>query len=132
MNTKEILKDIGLRTNGEIYLGVVGPVRSGKSTFIKRFIELAVLPNMSDEYEVSRTKDELPQSGDGKTIMTVEPKFVPADGVEIKIKEKYTLQEFAEDVLGITRNSLYRKLHRGVKFTKLEKDKIKEVLNIDL
>ena len=57
MNTKEILQDVGLRTNGEIYLGVVGPVRSGKSTFIKRFIELAVLPNMSDEYEVSRTKD---------------------------------------------------------------------------
>ena len=52
--------------------------------------------------------------------------------LEIKIKEKYTLQEFAEDILGITRNSLYRKLHRGVKFTKLEKDKIKEVLNIDL
>ena len=72
-----IYNDIAKRTNGDVYSGVVGPVRSGKSTFIKKFMELAVIPNMSDEYEKSRTTDELPQSGEGKIIMTTEPKFVP-------------------------------------------------------
>ena len=100
MNTKEILKDIGLRTNGEIYLGVVGPVRSGKSTFIKRFIELAVLPNMSDEYEVSRTKDELPQSGQGKQIMTMEPKFVPNNAALIKFDEELEVKVRLVDSVG--------------------------------
>ena len=100
MNTKEILKDIGARTNGEIYLGVVGPVRSGKSTFIKRFIELAVLPNMSDEYEINRTKDELPQSGQGKQIMTTEPKFVPNSAALIKLEEDLAVKIRLVDCVG--------------------------------
>ena len=100
MNTKEILKDIGARTNGEIYLGVVGPVRSGKSTFIKRFIEQAVLPNMTDEYEINRTKDELPQSGQGKQIMTMEPKFVPNSAALIKLEEELAVKIRLVDCVG--------------------------------
>jgi len=100
MNTKEILKDIGARTNGEIYLGVVGPVRSGKSTFIKRFIELAVLPNMNDEYEINRTKDELPQSGQGKQIMTTEPKFVPNSAALVKLEDDLAVKIRLVDCVG--------------------------------
>ena len=66
----EVYSDIGKRTNGEIYIGVVGPVRTGKSTFIKRFMDLCVLPNMSEEYEKKQTTDELPQSAKGTTITT--------------------------------------------------------------
>src|SRR5690625_3389445 len=73
----DIFKDISKRTNGDIYLGIVGAVRTGKSTFIKKFMELVVLPNIEDESERSRAHDELPQSAAGKTIMTTEPKFVP-------------------------------------------------------
>ena len=104
MNTKEILKDIGARTNGEIYLGVVGPVRSGKSTFIKRFIELAVLPNMDDEYEINRTKDELPQSGQGKQIMTTEPKFVPNSAANIKLEDNLEVKIRLVDCVGYVIN----------------------------
>ena len=71
----DILQDIATRTSGDIYLGVVGPVRTGKSTFIKRFMELLVLPNIQEFHERERAQDELPQSGSGKTIMTTEPKF---------------------------------------------------------
>ena len=77
MTNIDIYKDISKRTNGSIMLGVVGPVRTGKSTFIKRFMELLVIPNIEDVYARERAKDELPQSGSGKTIMTSEPKFVP-------------------------------------------------------
>lgn len=83
----DIYKDINLRTAGEIYMGVVGPVRTGKSTFIKRFIELMVLPNINDEYVKQRTIDELPQSSGGKTIMTTEPKFIPKDAIETNISD---------------------------------------------
>lgn len=79
----DIYKDIKERTNGDIYIGVVGPVRTGKSTFIKNFMNLMVLPNIVDEYEKERAKDELPQSANGRTIMTTEPKFVPNEAVEI-------------------------------------------------
>ena len=72
-----IYRDIRNRTNGEIYLGIVGPVRTGKSTFIKRFMELMVLPFMEGEAEKERAMDELPQAAAGKTIMTTEPKFIP-------------------------------------------------------
>lgn len=78
-----IIMDIAERTGGDIYLGVVGPVRTGKSTFIKRFMELMVIPNIEDSYDRERAKDELPQSGAGKTITTTEPKFVPNEAVEI-------------------------------------------------
>ena len=85
MNKNDIIKSISARGNGEIYLGVVGAVRTGKSTFIKRFIENLVVPNISDEYEKKRCLDEIPQSSGGKTIMTTEPKFVPSNGANIKI-----------------------------------------------
>ena len=78
MNKNEIIKSIAERTNGDIYLGVVGAVRTGKSTFIKKFMENIVIPNIEDEYEKQRVTDELPQSGAGKQIMTTEPKFIPS------------------------------------------------------
>jgi len=80
-----LYKDIQQRTGGEIYIGIVGPVRTGKSTFIKRFMDLMVLPNMEDENIRSRTVDELPQSAQGKTIMTTEPKFIPKDAANIHL-----------------------------------------------
>jgi stage IV sporulation protein A len=85
MNKKEIIESISNKGNGEIYLGVVGSVRSGKSTFIKRFIETLVVPNIEDEYDKKRCLDEIPQTAQGKTIMTIEPKFVPSSGANIKI-----------------------------------------------
>ena len=97
LNTKkeyDLYKDIQLRCGGEIYIGVVGPVRTGKSTFIKRFMDLMVLPNMTESYEKERAKDELPQSAGGKTITTTEPKFIPkeaarltlGDGIEARVR----------------------------------------------
>ncbi|HBK85682.1 MAG TPA: stage IV sporulation protein A, partial [Firmicutes bacterium] len=85
MEKFDLLQDIAKRTAGDIYLGIVGPVRTGKSTFIKRFMDLMVLPNITDANDRERTKDALPQSGAGRTIMTTEPKFIPDDGVEITI-----------------------------------------------
>ncbi|MDE6184698.1 MAG: stage IV sporulation protein A [Lachnospiraceae bacterium] len=90
----DLYKDIQLRCGGEIYIGVVGPVRTGKSTFIKRFMDLMVLPNMTESYEKERVVDELPQSAGGKTITTTEPKFIPkeaakltlGDGVEARVR----------------------------------------------
>lgn len=79
----DIYEDIATRTGGDIYMGVVGPVRTGKSTFIKRFMELAILDKISDKNKLKRTIDELPQSAEGKTIMTTEPKFVPNEAVTI-------------------------------------------------
>ena len=81
-----IYQDIATRTGGDIYIGVVGPVRTGKSTFIKNFMEKVVLPNMEDGAEKSRATDEMPQSGSGKNVMTTEPKFVPEKGVRIKME----------------------------------------------
>lgn len=87
MNKKEIIENISLRCGGDIYLGVVGAVRTGKSTFIKKFMENLIIPNIQDEYERKRTLDELPQSAQGKTIMTTEPKFVPATATKIQIDD---------------------------------------------
>ncbi|WP_373598410.1 stage IV sporulation protein A [Paraclostridium bifermentans] len=95
-----IYEDIAKRTQGDIYIGVVGPVRTGKSTFIRKFMELLVLPNIENEFKRERTQDEIPQSGSGKTIMTVEPKFVPADGVEIKIRENVSMKVRMVDCVG--------------------------------
>ena len=80
-----IYRDMAERTGGSIYIGVVGPVRTGKSTFIKRFMETMVLPNVEDVYALERARDELPQSGSGRTIMTAEPKFVPEQAVELAL-----------------------------------------------
>ena len=95
-----IYEDIAKRTQGDIYIGVVGPVRTGKSTFIRRFMETLVLPNIENDFKRERTKDEIPQSGSGRTIMTVEPKFVPADGVEIKLKDNVSLKVRMVDCVG--------------------------------
>ena len=83
MSEYNIYKDIASRTGGDIYIGVVGPVRTGKSTFIKRFMETLVLDNIEDEAKRERARDELPQSADGKTVMTTEPKFVPNEAVRV-------------------------------------------------
>ncbi|MDE5896201.1 MAG: stage IV sporulation protein A, partial [Clostridia bacterium] len=85
MENFRVYEDIALRTGGEIFLGVVGPVRTGKSTFIKRFMEEFVLPEVSGAKK-KRYTDELPQSAAGKTVMTTEPKFVPEEAAEIKVK----------------------------------------------
>ena len=87
MEYQNLYKDIAERTKGDIYIGVVGPVRTGKSTFIKRFMDLLVIPNIENSYSKERAKDELPQSAAGRTIMTTEPKFVPNEAVEIQLDE---------------------------------------------
>jgi len=97
---ENIYADIAARTGGNIYIGVVGPVRTGKSTLIKRFMEQLVIPNIQDPYYRERAKDELPQSGSGKTIMTSEPKFVPEEAVEISPDETVRLQVRLIDSVG--------------------------------
>lgn len=99
---ESIFRDIAERTGGDIYLGVVGPVRSGKSTFIKRFMDLLVIPNIKDAYDRERAIDELPQSGGGKTIMTTEPKFIPNEAIEIQVKEGLTVKIRLVDCVGYT------------------------------
>lgn len=86
MENHNIYQDIARRTDGDIYLGIVGPVRTGKSTFIKRFMETLVIPNIEGEFRKERAVDELPQSAAGKTIMTTEPKFIPEEGVKIQLE----------------------------------------------
>lgn len=100
MNNFDIYQDISQRTNGDIYAGIVGPVRTGKSTFIKRFMELLVLPNIEDYHSKERTKDELPLSGAGKTIMTTEPKFIPNEAVELTIKDNVKFKVRMVDCVG--------------------------------
>ena len=87
MDKKEIIKNIALRTKGEIYLGVVGAVRTGKSTFIKKMVENLIIPNTEDEYEKKRCLDEVPQSAAGKMVMTIEPKFVPSNPCKVKVDD---------------------------------------------
>ncbi len=87
MTNSSIYQDIAARTDGAVMLGIVGPVRTGKSTFIKRFMETLVIPNIDNVYVRERAKDELPQSGSGRTIMTSEPKFVPEEAVKIKLPD---------------------------------------------
>ena len=87
MNHSQVYEEIAGRTGGDIYIGVVGPVRTGKSTFIKRFMETMVIPNIDNVYRRERARDELPQSGSGRTIMTAEPKFVPEEAVELTMED---------------------------------------------
>ena len=87
MEKTEIIKNIVLRSGGDIYLEVVGKVRTGKSTFIKRMVETLVVPYIEDEYEKKRTLDEIPQSAQGKTIMTTEPKFIPNHAAKVNIDD---------------------------------------------
>lgn len=100
MSEFHVYRDIQSRTNGEIYIGVVGPVRTGKSTFIKRFMDLMVLPNMEDEHSKARTRDELPQSAAGRTIMTTEPKFIPKEAAKISIAEDVEVSVRLIDCVG--------------------------------
>ena len=100
MDRTELYRDIAERTNGDIYIGVVGPVRTGKSTFIKRFMDLLVLPGMEDPHAKERLTDELPQSAAGRTIMTTQPKFVPNEAAELKISDTSTIRVRMVDCVG--------------------------------
>ena len=100
MADNSIYKDIAKRTGGDIYIGVVGPVRTGKSTFIHRFLNSVVIPNIEDEFDRTRAMDEAPQSASGKTIMTTEPKFVPDESVKIKISDDTSFNVKMIDCVG--------------------------------
>ena len=100
MENFDIYRDIAERTNGDIYIGVVGPVRTGKSTFIKRFMDLFVIPNIENVHSKERAKDELPQSAAGKTIMTTEPKFVPNEAVSIVLEDEINFKVRLIDCVG--------------------------------
>ena len=100
MSDANLYADIAQRTGGAVMVGVVGPVRTGKSTFIKRFMETMVIPNIDNEYARERAKDELPQSGSGKTIMTSEPKFVPEEAVKVTLDGEVTLSVRLVDCVG--------------------------------
>ena len=100
MDKIDIFKDISKRTNGDVYLGIVGAVRTGKSTFIKRFMELVVLPNITEENDRIRAHDELPQSAAGRTIMTTEPKFIPNQAVSINIEDGLDVNVRLVDCVG--------------------------------
>lgn len=100
MESFDIYKDISERTGGDIYLGVVGPVRTGKSTFIKHFMDELVIPNIENTYHKERAKDELPQSASGNTIMTTEPKFVPAEAVDVNLDKNVNFKVRLVDCVG--------------------------------
>ena len=118
-NDTKIYRDIAMRAGGDIYIGVVGPVRTGKSTFIKKFMEAAVLPNITEENERTRAMDEMPQSASGKTVTTTEPKFVPDDGISfmpdgktsMKIRLVDCVGYVVDEALGLTENGEPRMVH---------------------
>lgn len=105
MENSNLYQDIQSRTDGDIYVGVVGPVRTGKSTFIKRFMDLLVIPNIENEYKKERAKDELPQSAGGRTIMTTEPKFVPNEAVQINLGDNLKFKARLVDCVGYLVNN---------------------------
>ncbi len=100
MQFQSIYKDIAERCQGDVYIGVVGPVRTGKSTFIKRFMESLVLPNIAGEYDRERARDSMPQSASGKTVMTTEPKFIPDEAVEVSVDGAASLKVKMIDCVG--------------------------------
>ena len=100
MDQFNLYKDIQARTGGEIYLGIVGPVRTGKSTFIKRFMDMMVIPRISDVHSREQAKDELPQSSGGTVIMTSEPKFIPKTAVEIPVDDQVKVKIRCIDCVG--------------------------------
>lgn len=105
MENLSLYQDIQSRTDGDIYIGVVGPVRTGKSTFIKRFMDLLVIPNIENEYKRERAQDELPQSAAGRTIMTTEPKFVPNEAIEITLGDNIRFKTRLVDCVGYLVNN---------------------------
>ncbi len=100
MEETNIYRDIAKRNNGDVYIGVVGPVRTGKSTFIKKFMDTLVIPNMTNVYQAERTRDELPQSAAGRTIMTTEPKFIPNEAIEITPGDNASMRVRMIDCVG--------------------------------
>ena len=100
MEEYNVYQDIAERSGGDIYIGVVGPVRTGKSTFIKKFMDMLVIPNIDNIYQAERTRDELPQSAAGRTIMTTEPKFIPNEAVEINLGDNASLRVRMIDCVG--------------------------------
>ena len=100
VNTYDLYRDIQQRTGGEIYIGVLGPVRTGKSTFIKRFMDEMVLPYMEDEHARMRAQDELPQSAGGKTITTTEPKFIPNEAAKVRLNDDIEVSVRLIDCVG--------------------------------
>ena len=113
MSDNSIYEDIALRTDGDIYLGVVGPVRTGKSTFIKRFMETLVIPRIDNVYRQERSRDELPQSASGRTIMTVEPKFVPEEAVTIRLDAASDVSVRLIDCVGYMVNGAAGQMENG-------------------
>lgn len=105
MENSNLYQDIQSRTDGDIYVGVVGPVRTGKSTFIKRFMDLLVIPNIENEYKKERARDELPQSAGGRTIMTTEPKFIPNEAVQINLGNSLKFRTRLVDCVGYLVNN---------------------------
>ena len=95
-----IYNDIARRSGGDVYLGVVGPVRTGKSTFIKNFMNLVVIPNIENDHKRERAMDELPQSAGGRMIMTTEPKFIPNEAVEIRLEDNTSFRIRLIDCVG--------------------------------
>ena len=102
MENYSVYEDIANRTGGDIYIGVVGPVRTGKSMFITKFMEKFVLPNISNKLQKQIATDEMPQSADGKTIMTTQPKFIPANGVKVKFKNNSASAGTTIKIVGLT------------------------------
>ncbi len=100
MTNTTIYRDIATRTGGDIYIGVVGPVRTGKSTFIKKFLENLVLPNIANSFDAERTRDEMPQSAAGRTVMTTEPKFIPDEAVNITLSDNAAMRVKMVDCVG--------------------------------
>ena len=100
MTDTSIYRDIAERTGGDVYIGVVGPVRTGKSTFIKKFMETVVIPGITGDFQRERARDELPQSAGGRTVMTTEPKFIPDEGVTIRTGDGTSMRVKLADCVG--------------------------------